>query len=435
VKKSRLAVLVTVAAVVLPLAVMPASAQQTKKPLKVEAKLMTVTPSGVWPTGEHSTLYSVKISFPYQAPIKAEEYRHATKFIATCTPSYKGETPEGAPDAPITATWNLGVTGVGISSGNYTGTSPDGGVDFSSTGGGPATRTIVLTMPPYTSPSTQVANRQFPPLKCKVDVQNGKATVTGKAAKLPTSPAASCGSLGDEPPDGILNDELKAPAEGTSTLFLHVLVDIGAAQFPFCTTGSSYKPRFLVDQETVFTGKTKAKPKALTAQVQNLQLKSFVNTQIPLTISGSTQVYYFDPAVLQVVPGPAGCVPQKAKSPFSNMCEVDIEPGTGRGRITIVSTSESIVKPGKPIVSPKVTVNFSYAAANDLNTWSNLSRGETSITFGKATTAITVSGVTVNVVVTNGVDAKIGGASIRASDPNRTHPILTFTGESGLYKP
>jgi hypothetical protein len=407
-KKSRLAVLVAVAAVFLPMAVMPASASKPKKPAKIDVKQMVVTTSGAWPTNDDS--YGVKVSFPYLAPISAESYRWATQFVLTCTPFYKGDPPPGAPTAPITKTWNLTVP-----SGRYVASAQTG---FSSIGSG-LTHTIELTSPPYSSISTAVADRQYPPLKCKVDVVNATGTTAGKAPKLPTSPSTDCGDAGVLP-----FDPLKEP-EG-STLFLHVAVDAGLAAFPFCTTNDVYKPRFLVDQQSTFTSKAKVKPKIDFAQVKKLKLTASVNTQIPLVVTGGQQIYKFDPAVLQVLGGNAGCVPQLAKN-GSNTCSVDNAAGT----ITVVSTQTNIVKPGKPIVSPTVTVDFTFAAAVAANGWTLENPGSTSITFGSARTTIAIGNNSVDVLVVNGEQAVITGlGAIRGAgtDPNRNQPIVTFTG-------
>jgi hypothetical protein len=410
-KKSRLAVLVAVGAVFLPMAVMPASAEKPKKPAKINVKEMTVTTSGAWPAGNDET-YGVKVSFPYPAPTTTEQYRWATKFHLVCAPSYKGDPPPGAPlpSATLTKTWTLTAP-----SGRYTAPSQTG---FSSTGSG-LSHTIELTSPPYSPVSTLLADRQFPPLRCKVDVENDKGTTAGKAPKLPTSPSTNCGDLGDIPLDPV------KPPEG-STLFLHVTVDAGLAAFPFCTTDSVYKPRFLVDQESAFTSKTKVKPKTDFAQVKKLRLTASVNTQIPLLITGGEQIYKFDPAVLQVDGGNSGCTAQLPKN-GETTCMVN----NSTGIITVATDQVSIVKPGKPIISPFITVNFSYAAAAATNLWTLENSGSANITFVSTKTKITIGTTAVDVVVRNGEDSVVDGlGALRAggSDPNKNQPIVTFTG-------
>lgn len=420
-----------------PLLVRDASAAGIKKPNKIDGKTLTIVGGNPWPIGYGSSLYGV-VDISFDAPLPSTPV--ATSFTVTCTPVLKGTVGPNAPTAPNVKTFT------GFSS------------TYAKLGGSTAgydkiAGKIHLTMNPYVDPVTSlVVGPQFPSLACAVDASNAGGTASGKAPKLPTSPAADCGPLAaTNKGNGVALPDvpsIKAPGivplgqtgEGKFALYEGVTINAGALTFAYCSTNDDRGPRFLTDNTTIFTSGQKVKFKAAKgataavrhATVKKLVLDSPVNSPVPLSTSGSTVVYKFDPTLLQVVSAggvhalpavgfvsSAGCAVKDAKTAGKhNVCSVNNVTGT----ITVTSDDISVVKVGKDIVSPALTVDFDWSPAAATAT-------SASITFDHADTSITIGNTTVAVTVQpSGVNYANAGIPLSPPDPNINFPIVTFAG-------
>ena len=151
-------------------------------------------------------------------------------------------------------------------------------------------------------------------------------------------------------------------------------------------------------------------------------------------------MYKFDQTKLQAVttgaPGSKICEVSAAKAPGkTNSCTFDNTAGT----ITVSGNDELLIKVGKPIISPTITVNFTYTGAPDT----------TSITLVKSQTHIKVGVTDVDVTVDDTADCIPSGGLTNAeivglvgsgnpdnvcyagqgvTDPNHDRPLITFTG-------
>lgn len=424
---------VVLAFIAAPLLAHDASAVAIKKPNKVDGKTLSIVGGNPWPIGYGSGLYGV-VDISFDAPLPATPF--ASSFTVTCTPVLKGTVGPNAPTAPNIKTFT------GFSS-TYAKTG------LSTAGYDKIGTKIHLTMDAYVDPVTSlVVGPQYPSLSCAVDATNGGGTASGKAPKLPTSPAADCGPLAavNQLNDISLPDlpSIKAPGidpiTGKFALYEGVTINAGALSFAYCSTNDDRGPRFLTDNTTIFTSGTKVKFKAakgLTpavrhATVKKLVLDSPVNSPVPLSTSGSTLVYKFDPTLLQVVSAggvhalpavgtvsSAGCVVKDAKTAGKhNVCSVNNTTGT----ITVTSDDISVVKVGKDIVSPALTVDFDWSPAAATVT-------SASITFDHADTSITIGSTTVAVTVQpSGINYANAGIPLSPPDPNINFPIVTFSG-------
>ena len=405
------------AAIAAPLVAHDASAAGLKKPKKVDAKTLVVTGGSPWPLGFGSGLFGVvDIAFPTPTSLVADA-PFASTFTVTCTPYYKGGVvPTNAPTEPNTK--------------SFTGyTSSYASTVLSTPGYSKVGTTIHLQMDQYSDTVAEDASGAdvFPSLLCKVDATNATGTTAGKAPKLPTSPAANCTDLANEYSIAT-NPLIIDPVVGVGqvTVGNGVTIDAGDLSFGYCSTDDERNAKFLTDNATIFKSSTKVKYKAAKgavpavrhATVKKLILDSPVNSPIPLTTSGSTVVYHFDPDRLQVVSaagvvGNAGCVVAAAKTVGKvNSCAVNNTLGT----ITITSNDVGVVKVGKDIVSAALTVDFNYTAGAD-----------TSLTFVYATTAITIGATTVDVKVQSNT-ATYSSFGLPVEDPNYNFPIVTLTG-------
>ena len=226
------------------------------------------------------------------------------------------------------------------------------------------------------------------------------------------------------------------------SLFLRVRVKAGAIDVgTFCTTDRDAYPKWLTDQQVIFTGATKVKTKTKTATVKKFKLTAPLSSSIPLQTTGSHIVYKFDPSVLQAVTtGAAGtrsCEVSAAKAAGkSNTCTFDNVAGT----ITVDGNDVLLVKVGKPIISPTITVNFTYTGTP----------GSTSLTLVESKTHIKVGALDVDVNVDDTYDCIVdptatSNADVLAevssgnpenvcyagqgvTDPNHDVPIITIDG-------
>ena len=423
---------IVLAFIAAPLLAHDTTAAGVAKPDKIDGKTLTVVGGNPWPIGYGAGVFGV-VDISFDAPTSGTV---ATSFTVTCTPVLKGIVGPNAPTAPNSKTF----TGFSNTYAKLAGSTA--GYDKIGT-------KIHLTMDPYVDPVTSlVVGPQYPSLACAVNASNVGGTASGKAPKLPTSPAANCGPLAtvNQANDISLPDvpSIKAPGidpiTGKFALYEGVTINAGALTFAYCSTDDNRAPRFLTDNTTIFTSATKVKFKAGSgatpavrhAVVKKLVLDSPVNSPVPLSTSGSTLVYKFDPTLLQVVSAggvhavpavgttsSAGCVVKDAKTAGKhNVCSVNNVTGT----ITVTSDDLTVVKIGKDIISPALTVDFDWspaaATATSASMW--FDHANTSITIGSTTVAVTVQ--------PSGINYLNSGIPLVPADPNINYPIVTFAG-------
>ena len=267
-------------------------------------------------------------------------------------------------------------------------------------------------------------------------------TTPGKAPKLTTSPGSDCNVLtGEEPPvdpsaiSASPNDDSPVPPAAGVALFLRVRVvaNGGATNIgTFCTTDRVAYPKWLTNQEVIFTGATKVKTKTKFAAVKKLKLTAPISSSIPLDTIGAHVIYGFDKTVMTAT----RCEVSAAKAAGkSNTCTISNTNGTVR----VDGNDTGTIKPGKPIISPTLTVEFTYTGTPGSTSLTLLS-SSTDISLGGQVVAVTVddtadctpSGGLSNADIVSGVGAgnpeNVCYAGQGTSDPNYQRPIITITG-------
>ena len=249
-------------------------------------------------------------------------------------------------------------------------------------------------------------------------------TATGKAPKLPSSPAIDCNPLTDDgtgPVPGLPLNPVVLPPDivpGVSTTY-HMTVGLtaGGVQLGvFCSTDGSFRAKFLTEQATKISASPKIKAKTHTAIAKKIVLDSPVNSSITLQITRSLLTYKYDPTRLNATS--ATCVPKAAKNPSTvtvpgfgsvtgNKCVINQATGT----ITLISNDTTVVKPGKHIVSAPSDITFTYTPGAD-----------TSISLEAAQTYIGIAGTTVL------VNLAPAGVYFNTADSNIGAPAITFSG-------
>lgn len=447
----RTIVAVAAALAVLTTGMLPhASAAGVKKPSKIDcSKDLALTTDGtgctiagvLYPIGGPQGFGTLAVTFKQPALTEA-----ITSFTLTCTPTPGAS---ATPDYPVDAI--VDTFAVSVSGGRY--------ISFNSrfrpsgTGAGDSGTAGRITLW-----SSQFPGDRSPSAKCKVDATNAGGVAAGKAPKLPTGSGSNCGVLTGEnapvDPDPAVTPV--NPGDGstatpaTGALFLRTTIVSGPINVgTFCTTDRGAYPKWLTDQMVIFTGATKVKTKTKTATLKKFKLTAPLSSSIPLNTTGAFIVYKFDQTKLQAVststvPGSKVCEVSAAKAPGKvNTCTFDNTLGT----ITVSGNDTLLIKVGKPIISPTITVNFTYTGAPDT----------TSITLVKSQTHIKVGATDVDVTVDDTADctvdpdavAHVGAPSYNAyikaevgagnpenlcylgqgvSDPNHDRPLITFTG-------
>lgn len=456
----RTIVAIAAAVAVLTTGMLPhASAAGVKKPSKIDCSkdilAPGVAPAGcdirgsIFPLGSQAGYGSVAVTFTQPAESEA-----ITQFILTCAPVAGSHATSGYPVDPVIDTFDVSWSGGRYISLNTrfrpSGNGPNeskGGLDTSGNPRNPAGGVGRITLF-----STAFAGSKAPSVKCKVDAKNAGGTTAGKAPKLTTGTGADCGVLTQEDapvnPDPTVTPIYSADDSTVeaNSLFLRVrivattdsgVLDIGT----FCTTDRNAYPKWLTDQLVSFTAKTKVKAKTKTATMKSFKLTAPLSSSIPLTTVGSHVVYHFDPSKLQAQGLGTGAAANKCDiaaaktSGKLNTCTFDNTTGT----ITIDSTDVGLVKPGKPIISPAITVNFTYIGAP----------GTAAITLVSSATAIVIGKNQVDVNVDDTADCIVDPTALSnadvfaevsagnpqnicyagqgVTDPNHDRPILTFT--------
>jgi hypothetical protein len=374
-------------------AVLPdvASAAGGIKPTKIPGTAVTMDGGQPYPLGLVGQYGVIQLTWPTPAALE-----NITGYTVTCTPKYF-KTNTGPLDPIVVTVSHINAPPAGVSS---TGGTP-GGSDFQIAGA--TTKLKVREI-------QNGADTVYPPRVCRVDATNALATKVGKATKLPIGSTPNCGVLPqpDQTPPDLVTDPKKPK--------VFAGVELPAlSNALFCSTDSTTaKATWSSDQSVVFTSKSKFKrdkkflladpdgsgplkaPKCYAvdpigcpsyATIKKLGLISGVNTALTLVISGTDVVWEYDATNVHVATGTnTGCVASKP-DPLTS-CTVT-ESG-GIGTITLHSTVELTIKPGKLIKSPTIDITFDTGGAP---------AGDYPIWFKSATTTITLG--------TNVVDIKL----------------------------
>jgi len=461
-KMRRTIVAVAAALAVLTTGVVPSAHAGIKKPTKIDCSkdLAVAAPAGctiagiLYPIGGPQGYGTLAVTFVQPAITEG-----ITLFTLTCTPTPGASATVDYPVDPIVDTFAVSPSGGRYISLNSRFRPSGTGASDSGTAG-----RITLW-------SSQFPGDRSPSAKCKVDATNAGGTTAGKSPKLPTGSGSNCGVLnGENPP--VDPDPAVTPVNpgdgstatpATGALFLRTTIVSGPINVgTFCTTDRGAYPKWLTDQMVIFSGATKVKTKTKTATLKKFKLTAPLSSSIPLNTTGSLIVYKFDQTKLQAVttgaPGSKICEVSAAKAPGkTNSCTFDNSAGT----ITVSGNDTLLIKVGKPIISPTITVNFTYTGAPDT----------TSITLVKSQTHIKIGVTDVDVTVddtascNSGLDGVVGtaddfptltnaqlmdpafnpaedGTSLGGvgnplnlcfegqglSDPNYNRPLITFTG-------